>query len=178
MGQVPSKAPRACVALLVFPMTGGFVSAAPDMPVMPNALDAAAATFTNANANASVANTVSMLVAALAERLQSKNWLMATAESCTGGLIAAACTELAGSSNWFERGFFTYANVAKTDMLGVDAALIERHGAVSEAAGGCDTFPRPGGARRHRRGRAGRRQRRKARRHLLVRLGHARRRHH
>ena len=58
---------------------------------------------------------------------------MATAESCTGGLIAAACTDLAGSSQWFERGFVTYSNAAKTDLLGVDARLIDRHGAVSEA---------------------------------------------
>ena len=58
---------------------------------------------------------------------------MAAAESCTGGLIAAACTDLAGSSQWFERGFVTYSNAAKTDMLGVDAALIGQHGAVSEA---------------------------------------------
>ncbi len=58
---------------------------------------------------------------------------MATAESCTGGLIAAACTDLAGSSNWFERGFVTYSNEAKSEMLGVDAALISRSGAVSEA---------------------------------------------
>ncbi|HSO46208.1 MAG TPA: CinA family protein [Rhodoferax sp.] len=58
---------------------------------------------------------------------------MATAESCTGGLIAANCTELAGSSTWFERGFVTYSNAAKCELLGVDAALIDRHGAVSEA---------------------------------------------
>ena len=57
---------------------------------------------------------------------------MASAESCTGGLIAAACTDLAGSSNWFERGFVSYSNEAKTELLGVDAALIEQHGAVSE----------------------------------------------
>ena len=69
----------------------------------------------------------------LAEILQKKGWLMATAESCTGGMIAAACTDLAGSSQWFERGFVTYSNAAKTEMLGVDAALIEHHGAVSEA---------------------------------------------
>ncbi len=69
----------------------------------------------------------------LAEILQQKGWLMATAESCTGGMIAAACTDLAGSSQWFERGFVTYSNAAKTEMLGVDAALIEHHGAVSEA---------------------------------------------
>ena len=61
-----------------------------------------------------------------------KDWLLATAESCTGGLISAACTDLAGSSAWFERGFVTYSNAAKTELLGVDAALIAAHGAVSE----------------------------------------------
>ena len=69
----------------------------------------------------------------LAAILQKKGWMMATAESCTGGLIAATCTDLAGSSLWFERGFVTYSNQAKSDMLGVDAALIAQHGAVSEA---------------------------------------------
>ena len=68
----------------------------------------------------------------LALILQEKGWRMATAESCTGGMIAAACTDLAGSSNWFERGFVTYSNEAKTEMLGVAAELIARHGAVSE----------------------------------------------
>ena len=68
----------------------------------------------------------------LAAILQKKGWFMATAESCTGGLIAAACTDLAGSSNWFERGFVTYSNAAKTELLDVDPKLIERHGAVSE----------------------------------------------
>jgi len=58
--------------------------------------------------------------------------MMASAESCTGGMIAAACTDLAGSSEWFERGFVTYSNAAKTDMLGVPAALIAQHGAVSQ----------------------------------------------
>ena len=72
------------------------------------------------------------LVQQLAELLQQKRWLMATAESCTGGLIAGACTDLAGSSDWFERGFVTYSNDAKSELLGVDAALIEAHGAVSE----------------------------------------------
>ena len=72
------------------------------------------------------------LVAHLAERLQAQGRMMATAESCTGGLIAAACTDLAGSSNWFERGFVTYSNAAKTELLGVDAGLIAAHGAVSE----------------------------------------------
>lgn len=56
---------------------------------------------------------------------------MATAESCTGGLIAAACTSLSGSSQWFERGVVSYSNQAKTELLGVPAALIELHGSVS-----------------------------------------------
>jgi nicotinamide-nucleotide amidase len=69
----------------------------------------------------------------LADLLQKKEWMLATAESCTGGMISAACTDLAGSSNWFERGFVSYSNDAKTELLGVDAALIAQHGAVSEA---------------------------------------------
>lgn len=64
--------------------------------------------------------------------LLARNWMLATAESCTGGMIASACTDLAGSSQWFERGFVTYSNEAKTDLLGVPAALIAAHGAVSE----------------------------------------------
>jgi nicotinamide-nucleotide amidase len=68
----------------------------------------------------------------VANFLQEKRWLLATAESCTGGMISAACTDLAGSSAWFERGFVTYSNEAKTELLGVDAALIKQHGAVSE----------------------------------------------
>ena len=58
--------------------------------------------------------------------------MIATAESCTGGLIAATLTEIAGSSAAFSRGYVTYSNAAKTEMLGVPAALIEAHGAVSE----------------------------------------------
>jgi nicotinamide-nucleotide amidase len=73
-----------------------------------------------------------VLVGLLADLLLDKGWLLATAESCTGGLISAACTDLAGSSNWFERGFVTYSNEAKTEMLGVAPALITAHGAVSE----------------------------------------------
>lgn len=70
--------------------------------------------------------------AALADALLEKRWMLATAESCTGGMIAAACTSLAGSSAWFERGWVTYSNAAKIEGLGVDEALIETHGAVSE----------------------------------------------
>jgi len=73
------------------------------------------------------------LVLRLADALRGRGWRLATAESCTGGLIAAACTDAAGSSDWFERGFVTYSNAAKTELLGIDAALIAAHGAVSEA---------------------------------------------
>lgn len=68
----------------------------------------------------------------LAQALRAKGWHMATAESCTGGLIAAACTAVAGSSDWFERGWVTYTNQAKSDQLGVPAELFSRVGAVSE----------------------------------------------
>ena len=73
------------------------------------------------------------LVQALADALTRRKWLLATAESCTGGLVSAALTELAGSSVWFDRGFITYSNAAKIQMLGVNNWLIESHGAVSEA---------------------------------------------
>ena len=76
------------------------------------------------------------LVAHLATILQARQWQLATAESCTGGLIAAACTDVAGSSLWFERGFVSYSNAAKTDLLGVSAALLAQHGAVSQAVAG------------------------------------------
>ncbi|HMM84827.1 CinA family protein [Azohydromonas sp.] len=72
------------------------------------------------------------LVLPLAAALRARGWRLATAESCTGGLIAAACTAVAGSSHWFERGFVTYSNDAKVELLGVPAALIAAHGAVSE----------------------------------------------
>ena len=67
----------------------------------------------------------------LGEALRARGWRLATAESCTGGLIAALCTSVAGSSDWFERGFVTYSNAAKAEQLGVPAALIEAQGAVS-----------------------------------------------
>lgn len=73
------------------------------------------------------------LVALAADLLLIKGWMLATAESCTGGLIAGACTDLAGSSAWFERGIVSYSNAAKAEMLGVPAALIATHGAVSDA---------------------------------------------
>ena len=60
---------------------------------------------------------VTVHVAILADGLRARGWRIATAESCTGGLIAGFCTDLAGSSDWFERGFVTYSNAAKTEML-------------------------------------------------------------
>lgn len=71
-------------------------------------------------------------VLALAEALRARGWRIGSAESCTGGLIAAACTAVAGSSDWFERGVVTYSNQAKVELLGVDPLLIGAHGAVSE----------------------------------------------
>ncbi len=70
---------------------------------------------------------------ALLAALRARGMMVATAESCTGGLIAAALTEVAGSSDVVDRGFVTYSNAAKATMLGVPSALIEAHGAVSEA---------------------------------------------
>jgi nicotinamide-nucleotide amidase len=75
---------------------------------------------------------ISDLCASLAQNLIAQKLSVSTAESCTGGMLSAACTDLAGSSLWFDRGFVTYSNAAKTDMLGVPASLIEAHGAVSE----------------------------------------------
>lgn len=65
-------------------------------------------------------------------RLLASRALLVTAESCTGGAIAQAVTSVAGSSAWFERGFVTYSNASKEQMLGVARATLERHGAVSE----------------------------------------------
>jgi nicotinamide-nucleotide amidase len=73
------------------------------------------------------------LVEQLAAALRQRGWVMATAESCTGGMIAAACTDLSGSSDWFERGFVTYSNAAKTELLDVPQDMLRQHGAVSEA---------------------------------------------
>ncbi|MES2609022.1 MAG: CinA family protein [Pseudomonadota bacterium] len=72
------------------------------------------------------------LLADIAAQLLARGQMLATAESCTGGMIAAACTDLSGSSRWFERGFVSYSNAAKAELLDVPPALIEAHGAVSE----------------------------------------------
>ena len=69
----------------------------------------------------------------LARLLTGRDWKLATAESCTGGWIAKCCTDLAGSSSWFDRGFITYSNEAKQQMLAVEEESLLSHGAVSEA---------------------------------------------
>jgi len=73
------------------------------------------------------------LAVAVGEALLRRGARVATAESCTGGWIAKVCTDIAGSSAWFERGWVTYSNTAKQQELGVSAALLASHGAVSEA---------------------------------------------
>ena len=73
------------------------------------------------------------LAADLGAALANRRWTVAIAESCTGGLVAGAITDIAGSSGWFDRGFVTYSNAAKVELLGVRPETLERFGAVSEA---------------------------------------------
>ncbi|MBI3560118.1 MAG: nicotinamide-nucleotide amidohydrolase family protein [Gammaproteobacteria bacterium] len=73
------------------------------------------------------------LARSLGDGLLQRDWLVATAESCTGGWVAKVITEVAGSSAWFDRGFVCYSNQAKTDMLGVEMSLLHTEGAVSAA---------------------------------------------
>jgi nicotinamide-nucleotide amidase len=72
------------------------------------------------------------LARAVIDAASARGWTLATAESCTGGLVAGALTAVAGASAVVDRGYVTYSNAAKSDLLGVDPALIEQHGAVSE----------------------------------------------
>lgn len=76
---------------------------------------------------------IAALAQALGERLAARGLRLATAESCTGGGVGFAVTQVAGASAWFDRGFITYSNEAKRAQLGVSAALLRREGAVSEA---------------------------------------------
>lgn len=69
----------------------------------------------------------------LGQLLVARNWRITTAESCTGGLIAAALTDVSGSSGWFEQGVVTYSNRAKQELLAVPTVIFDQHGAVSEA---------------------------------------------
>ena len=72
------------------------------------------------------------LATRLGAKLKAQGLMLATAESCTGGWVAQAVTGVAGSSDWFDRGFVSYSNAAKQEMLGVNAGTLARHGAVSE----------------------------------------------
>lgn len=72
------------------------------------------------------------LASQVGQALKQRQWMLATAESCTGGWVAKTLTDVVGSSAWFERGFVTYTNVAKQEMLGVEATIIDKHGAVSD----------------------------------------------
>ena len=74
-----------------------------------------------------------VLAARVGGMLKAHGLMLATAESCTGGGVAQAITEISGSSLWFERGFVTYSNESKQEMLGVSHEILEHHGAVSEA---------------------------------------------
>lgn len=77
-------------------------------------------------------NDILDLAARVGQALEQRGWLMATAESCTGGGIAYTITEIPGSGDWFDCGFVTYSNAAKSEMLDVPAALLAQFGAVSE----------------------------------------------
>lgn len=72
------------------------------------------------------------LAARLGEAAQAHGWMLVTAESCTGGWVSQVLTAVAGSSGWFDRGFVTYSNAAKIELLGVSPADLQTHGAVSE----------------------------------------------
>lgn len=72
------------------------------------------------------------LAARVGAGLQARKWMLATAESCTGGWVGEAVTAISGSSEWYERGFITYTNLAKQEMLGVTAETLDDYGAVSE----------------------------------------------
>ncbi len=89
--------------------------------------------------------TIAFLISEIARILNKDGYKLATAESCTGGMVSAACTSVAGSSDWFDCGFVTYSNEAKSALLGLDPALITEHGAVSEAVARAMAF----GAARH-----------------------------
>lgn len=79
-----------------------------------------------------MSDAIDTLAREVGDVLRQRGWLAATAESCTGGLVAGAITGIAGSSAWFERGFVTYSNEAKQEVLGVPGAVLAAHGAVSE----------------------------------------------
>ena len=78
-------------------------------------------------------DTIDHLVQQLSELLIERGWMIATVESCTGGMISESITRVPGSSDWFERGFVTYSNDAKQELVGVNSETLRDHGAVSSA---------------------------------------------
>ena len=76
--------------------------------------------------------TLTQIATQIGQKLKQQNLFLTTAESCTGGWIAQVITEVAGSSAWFDRGFVTYSNLAKQEMLNVEESILINHGAVSE----------------------------------------------
>lgn len=77
-----------------------------------------------------------LLAETLGIELLRRHWTLAAAESCTGGWVAKVVTQVSGSSQWFDRGFVTYSNAAKQEMLDVSSDTLQQHGAVSEATAG------------------------------------------
>lgn len=103
------------------------------VPPSPDALlDSHHPVLSEAALDSVTAETLHTLAVILGQRLAAAEWMLVSAESCTGGMIAAAVTEIAGSSGWFERGYVTYSNEAKNTAIAVPMPLIVEHGAVSE----------------------------------------------
>ena len=121
-------------------------------------------------------NVVHQLAIRVGNKLRDERLMLATAESCTGGMVATAITDISGSSDWFERGFVTYSNLAKTEMIGVPARHDrparrgERAGRESDGRRRAAQQPRAGVGGDHGRRGAGRRQRFEAGRHGVVRV--------
>lgn len=129
------------------------------------------------------ADTILNLAAQVGKALQDKGLILATAESCTGGGVAQAITEIAGSTAWFDCGFIAYSNASKTELLDVSAALIAQMGSVSEEVAAAMASGALGSsnahlAADHRHRRPDRRRAGQAGRHRLLRLGQRRHRPH
>lgn len=104
----------------------------PPVPCVPHAPEAVSRPLTDSPALSGHADILHARIRLLGQRLVAQGATLATAESCTGGLIAALCTDVPGSSAWFTGGVVAYANEVKRDVLRVDPVLLATHGAVSE----------------------------------------------
>jgi nicotinamide-nucleotide amidase len=115
-------------------MSGGTMSTDAGGSEDPGGAGAEGTSGTGPGIDPSISDAALVAIAAeLGQEMRRLGAYVVTAESCTGGLIAQVLTETAGSSDWFERGFVTYSNESKVDLLGVDPATLQTHGAVSEA---------------------------------------------